>query len=98
MQGQAVVQESKIDRKKRIKQNKVKNPNEKYYHLMLLPGMILLFIFSILPMFGIIMAFQNYRPALGISGSEWVGLEHFKYMFELPDSYQIFFNTILSER
>lgn len=65
------------------------------YHLMLLPGMILVFIFSIIPMFGVVMAFQNYKPALGILGSEWVGLEHFKYMFQLPDSRRIFLNTII---
>lgn len=80
--------------KKMAKKNRVKNPNEKYYHFMLLPGMVLVFIFSIVPMFGIVMAFQDYKPALGITGSPWVGLTHFKYMFELPDSYQIFFNTI----
>lgn len=68
---------------------------ERYYHLMLLPGMILVFIFSIIPMFGVVMAFQNYVPAKGIFGSEWVGLDHFKYMFQLPDSMQIFSNTII---
>ena len=38
-------------------------------HLMMLPGMILLAIFSFTPMFGIIMAFQNYMPARGIAKS-----------------------------
>ncbi|MHC5269860.1 ABC transporter permease [Enterococcus sp. LJL98] len=74
---------------------KKKRTSELPYHLMLLPGMILVFIFSIVPMFGIVMAFQNYKPALGILGSEWVGLEHFKYMFQLPDSRAIFTNTII---
>ena len=65
------------------------------YHLMLLPGMIFLIIFSIIPMFGIVMAFQHYTPAKGILGSKWVGLNNFKYMFQLPDSGQIFGNTII---
>ncbi len=59
-------------------------------HLMMLPGMILLVIFSFIPMFGIVMAFQNYMPARGILKSPWVG----KFMFQMPDSKQIFINTI----
>ncbi|KKI92505.1 protein lplB [Bacillus sp. SA1-12] len=66
----------------------------KHYYLMLLPGFIWLFLFSIVPMFGIAIAFQNYSPVDGVFGSEWVGLEHFKYMFTLDDTMEIFFNTI----
>lgn len=66
---------------------------ESYYHLMLMPGMILLLIFSIIPMFGAVIAFQNYIPAKGISGSVWVGLDNFKRLFMLPDFKQILGNT-----
>lgn len=65
------------------------------YHLMLLPGMILLGIFSFVPMFGVIIAFQQYYPARGIFRSKFIGLDNFIYMFQLPDSKQIFINTIL---
>ncbi|GEK05267.1 ABC transporter permease [Schleiferilactobacillus harbinensis] len=65
------------------------------YHLMLLPGIILLILFNFLPMFGIIMAFQDFVPARGFLHSTWVGLAHFQYMFSLPDSFQIFRNTIV---
>ncbi|OAB32956.1 ABC transporter permease [Paenibacillus glacialis] len=65
------------------------------FHLMLAPGMIFLIIFSFIPMFGIVMAFQNYIPAKGISGSSWVGLDNFKFMLQIPDSKQIFSNTIV---
>ncbi len=65
------------------------------YHLMLLPGMLFVAVFSYVPMVGIIMAFQDYVPAKGILKSEFVGLEHFKYMFELPDIGQIFVNTLV---
>lgn len=78
----------------KIKSIRKSGKTEFAYHAMLFPGMILLFVFSIVPMFGILMAFQNYLPAKGIFGSEWVGLEHFKYMFQLPDSKQIFLNTV----
>src|SRR4051794_17416197 len=66
----------------------------KHYYLMLLPGFIWLTLFSIVPMFGIVMAFQDYNPGLGILQSEWVGLDNFKYMFSLNDSGTILFNTI----
>lgn len=61
---------------------------------MLLPGLALLFLFSIVPMFGIVIAFQHFIPVKGIWHSDWVGLDNFKFMFELPDSKQIFINTL----
>ena len=64
------------------------------YHLMLVPGIVLLIIFSIVPMFGVAIAFQDYIPTKGILGSKWIGWENFSYMFSLPDSKQIFLNTI----
>ena len=69
--------------------------NEIYFNLMLLPGMIMLFVFSFVPMFGIIMAFQKFVPAKGMLGSEFNGLDNFKLLFMFPDVGQMFFNTIL---
>ncbi|MDI4643697.1 ABC transporter permease [Cohnella hashimotonis] len=68
--------------------------NSIHYQLMLLPGLALLFLFSIVPMFGIVIAFQHFIPVKGIWHSDWVGLDNFKFMFELPDSKQIFINTL----
>lgn len=65
------------------------------FHLMLLPGMLVLFVYSILPMFGIVIAFQDFIPAIGVFKSEWVGLENFKYMFLLPDTFNILSNTLI---
>ena len=67
----------------------------KHYYLMLLPGIIWLFFFNLLPMYGILMAFKDFNPGIGLWKSEWIGLENFKYMFELDDSKQIFRNTIV---
>ncbi|WP_199616118.1 ABC transporter permease [Paenibacillus alkalitolerans] len=67
---------------------------EIHYYLMLLPGLVWLVLFSLVPMFGIVMAFQDYNPGAGIFGSEWVRLENFEYMFVLSDSRVVFFNTI----
>ena len=69
--------------------------DQKYYHMMLIPGMIFLFLFSILPMFGIVIAFEDFKPAKGVFGSGWAGLKWFEYMFKLPDTKEIFFNTLI---
>ncbi len=62
---------------------------------MLLPAMIFLIIFSYIPMGGIVMAFQDYKPWQGISGSQWVGLDNFRYLFEREDSVQVIWNTLI---
>jgi putative aldouronate transport system permease protein len=67
----------------------------KHYYLMLLPGFIWLTLFSIVPMFGIIIAFEDFNPGVGMFHSDWVGLENFKYMFSLNDSKTVFFNTLI---
>ncbi|WP_424991982.1 ABC transporter permease [Paenibacillus castaneae] len=60
---------------------------------MLVPGIILVLIFSYGSMFGIIMAFQNFVPSSGFFDSKWVGLEHFKFMVQLPDFRNVLWNT-----
>ena len=65
------------------------------FHLMMLPGMIMLVIFVFIPLFGSVMAFQNYSPARGIFGSKWVGLDNFQFIFSLPDGRQVFVNTLV---
>lgn len=67
----------------------------KHYYLMLIPGFLWLFVFSIVPMFGIIISFQYFNPGKGILGSDWAGLEHFKYMFLLKDTQEVFLNTLV---
>ncbi len=62
-------------------------------HLMLLPAVILTFVFHYVPMAGLIIAFQDFKPYLGFSKSPWVGLEHFRFMFEYPDSKRVIWNT-----
>lgn len=62
-------------------------------HLMLLPAVIILIIFHYVPIFGVVIAFQDYSPGKGILGSEWVGLENFQYVFSLPSFWGVIFNT-----
>ncbi len=61
---------------------------------MIIPCMIFTFIFSYWPLRGWIMAFQNFRPAKGYSGSEFVGLKQFKFLFNEPDFWLSFRNTL----
>ena len=87
------VQQVKLDTSQPIKKKKsYKQPW--MLHFMVLPAAILVFIFSYIPMSGIIMAFQDYKPALGITGSPWVGLKHFRYMLENEYFLQITWNTL----
>ncbi|CAM4498021.1 putative aldouronate transport system permease protein [Paenibacillus endophyticus] len=66
----------------------------KHYYIMLLPGFVWLFLISIIPIFGVVIAFQDFNPGQGFFKSEWIGLENFRYMFSLNDTRTIFFNTI----
>lgn len=62
----------------------------KEYYLMLIPGLLFFLVFCYGPMYGLIIAFQNYYPLKGISGSQFVGLKHFKALITDP-----FFKTVL---
>ena len=79
-----------------IKKFRLKFRNTAPYHLMLLPGVMILLIFRYIPMFGIIIAFQRFIPALGVFGPQkWIGLGNFEYLLNLPNSFQVFYNTLL---
>lgn len=62
---------------------------------MALPGIILLFIFAYLPMFGLVIAFKDYRFADGILGSAWVGFENFRFLFGTDAAWRITRNTVV---
>ena len=63
------------------------------FHLLILPSVILTFIFSYMPMYGLVMAFQNYNPGLGFWNSPWVGLDNFKLIFSQPQFLNAINNT-----
>ena len=64
------------------------------FHLMILPGFILVALYSYGPIAGIVIAFQNFIPAKGLFGSEWIGLGNFEYMAGLSDTYAVVKNTV----
>jgi putative aldouronate transport system permease protein len=64
-------------------------------YLMILPGLLYFLIFKYAPMGGLVIAFQNYFPFLGIKGSQWVGLEHFRRFFTSGDFAMLMRNTLV---
>lgn len=63
--------------------------------LMVLPGLLLVFIFNYMPMYGALIAFQKYNPLKGVFGSEWVGLKYFGMFFHNPLAWRLIRNTFL---
>lgn len=76
--------------------NKIINAlkRDKFLYLLILPGVLFFVIFKYLPMWGLVIAFQNYSPYLGILKSPWVGLEHFIRFFTHEDFIVLFRNTM----
>lgn len=63
-------------------------------YAMLLPAVVLVAIFSYGPMVGIVIAFQNFIPAKGsLFASEWIGWDNFEYVYHLPTTGQVIWNT-----
>lgn len=63
-------------------------------HVMLVPALIFIIVFSYIPMVGILMAFQKYIPTKGLLGSPFVGWKNFKFLLDYPDIGRIFLNTV----
>lgn len=83
----------KIDRSGSRNTSLISRKSLPFYLMILLP-LTLILVYSYGPMFGLIMAFQNFNPAKGFFGSEWVGLAHFQRMLLLPDIKEIVINTL----
>lgn len=85
-----------IETKKTVK-NGIKGATQKNitYTLMAAPALILVFIFNYLPMFGLVIAFKNFRYDQGILGSAWCGFKNFEFFFKSSDAVHIIGNTIL---
>lgn len=65
------------------------------FYLFLLPAVVMVFLFSYMPFWGILIAFKDFKMARGIMGSEWVGLEHFRKLFADPNFYRVLKNTLI---
>jgi putative aldouronate transport system permease protein len=88
----AVVAETLVPRKTTFRYYFKRN---KALYVMLIPGLLNLALFKYLPMWGIIISFQQFHPAMGVLGSKWVGVKHFVDFFNDPYFYRIIRNTFV---
>lgn len=68
---------------------------DKYLYLLLLPGMLFIIVFKYIPMYGLVIAFQEYNILQGVGGSDWVGLYQFEKLFTMLDFTSVFKNTLI---
>ena len=76
-----------------MKTKKLGRSNLWQYYAMLIPGVVLTFIFCYIPLYGVIIAFEDYNVGLGFS-SPWVGLQNFRYVFNQPTFTRTIWNTL----
>jgi putative aldouronate transport system permease protein len=76
---------------------RTKNNVKKYgmLYLMLIPAFIYYLVFHYGPMYGLVIAFQDYYPLRGVTGSSFVGLKHFKALLSNPFFFSVFRNTLI---
>lgn len=67
----------------------------KYLMLMILPAVVFYIIFNYIPMYGVLMAFKNFKPKLGIWNSPWNGVDNFIRVFEEEKFWLAFRNTVI---
>ena len=67
---------------------------QKLLLLMLVPGLLLTFIFRYIPMYGVLIAFKDYNPLRGVLGSEWIGFEEFTKFLSSPNFGMLLTNTL----
>lgn len=67
---------------------------DKFLYALALPGIFYFILFKYVPMYGVIIAFQDYSPYMGIMKSPWVGFDHFVRFFSNPDFFLLFRNTM----
>lgn len=68
---------------------------DRWLYLLLAPGLLYFVIFKYVPMWGVMLAFQNYSPFLGFWKSEWVGFEHFRVFFLNPEFFMLLRNSLV---
>ena len=68
---------------------------DKWLYLLILPGFVYFCVFKYLPMWGIVISFEDYVPFKGVAGSDWVGLKWFGYFFSSPKWSDYLLNTLI---
>lgn len=78
--------------KREIRKKKLLASRQLY--LFVLPAFIIIFVFSYIPMYGVMIAFKDYVPSLGVMGSPWVGMKHFQRFFNSYYFWDLLKNTL----
>jgi putative aldouronate transport system permease protein len=92
-----MIENAKSNKKLNLKKKKsfIKYLSDnKWLYLMLIPGIVLLITFKLIPMFGVVIAFKKFNFAKGIWGSPWIGLDNFIYIFKSKDFYLVLRNSL----
>lgn len=67
----------------------------RYLYLLLVPCVVYFIIFNYVPMYGLVLAFKDFKFSKGVLGSDWVGLANFRYLFGLDTFYRVLGNSLL---
>lgn len=86
-----MTQVKQVNKKQRFM---TKLKNQKYLLMLLIPSVLITLVFKYFPMYGITLAFKDYNPILGIAGSQWVGLEHFRDFLTSPNFMRLLENSL----
>ena len=68
---------------------------DRWLYMLMIPGLMYFLVFKYAPMWGVIIAFKEYVPFLGVLGSKWVGLTYFSYFFSNPIFGRLLGNTLI---
>lgn len=88
MRGIAVQHKAKLSLKQRMWR-------DRYLYLLLLPGILYFVVFRYIPMYGVVIAFQDFKLSKGIFESEWAGLKHFQMLVQGLSFPGVFKNTVI---
>lgn len=72
--------------------------NSRFLMLMIIPAIIFYAVFNYVPMYGVLLSFSRYSPRLGLMGSifqNWIGFQNFEFIFNFPDFWNAFKNTLI---
>ncbi|WP_430611029.1 ABC transporter permease [Enterococcus sp. DIV0876] len=90
----ATIKKEQAKSPEKLNSIKIRIRKSKQLYLFVLPAFLIILIFSYGPMYGVIIAFKDYMPSLGIFGSPWVGFKHFQRFFDSYYFWDLIKNTV----
>lgn len=92
MEGRTIAKQKSYGGNKKSLWERLKK--QRYLQMLALPGVLFMIVFNYIPLYGIIIAFKQYKVTRSISDSPWVGLKHFQELFATEDFLNIIINTL----